>query len=70
MTEPKQPWPKPDPLAMTTKERGEMMKIINSLAHGIGLKNKLEIVYKAGFKAGQESEKGKSPAMEAGAKQT
>ena len=56
MTEPKQPWPKPEPIAMTTKERGEMIKIINSLAHGIGLKNKLEIAYKAGFVAGKNSE--------------
>lgn len=60
MNEPKQPWPKPqDIVLMTSKERGEMMKLINSLAHGIGLKNKLEIAYKAGFLAGQNSEKEK-----------
>jgi len=57
MTDNKQPWPKPDepPLMMTTTQKNEMFKFINSLAHGVGLKNKLELAYKAGWLAKEKA---------------
>ena len=44
-------WPTPDPIAMTTTQRNEMLKYVNREASGIMWRDKIERAYKAGWKA-------------------
>ena len=55
MTDTKQPWPKPDPIVMTTNDIKLMESVIKSEAQGIALANKLRRVYKIAFTEGKKS---------------